>query len=530
MKELLLGAEAIARGAIDGGISGAFAYPGTPSTEVTSYIQQAAEARELLIRSNWSSNEKTAYEAALGMSFCGKRALVSMKHVGLNVAADGFMNSAITGINGGLVLLVADDPSMHSSQNEQDSRHYGKMAMISIFEPASQQEAYNMVREGFAFSEKTGLPVMVRISTRLSHSRAGVVRKTRYVQNQLSFPADKNQFILLPANARARYKHLLQQQTLLNKLAANSPYNQLYEGTKFNMGILACGLTYNYIRELYPEKCPFPILKIGQYPLPLQLIKRLVDSCQTVLVLEDGAPIVEEQLRGFLPIGNQIEGRLSGILPRDGELNPDHIAAALGEKTEPGFSIPDILANRPPKLCKGCSHIDLYEALNMIKKTYKHWRVFSDIGCYTLGALPPLCAIDSCVDMGAAVTMAKGASDAGLHPALCVIGDSTFTHSGMTGLLDAVNDQSDITVIISDNNTTAMTGGQDSSASGRLKAICKGLGVEEAHIRLLIPLKKNQEENVRIIREEIDYHGVSVIIAQRECIQTAIRRKKKRIA
>jgi indolepyruvate ferredoxin oxidoreductase alpha subunit len=243
-------------------------------------------------------------------------------------------------------------------------------------------------------------------------------------------------------------------------------------------------------------------------------------------VLEEGYPLVEESLRGILDSGIPIHGRMNGSLPRDGELNPDLVARALGLPEKSLFNIPGIVRDRPPSLCKGCSHIDVFLALNEAITEYGQGRVFSDIGCYTLGAYPPFNSIYTCVDMGASVTMAKGAADAGLVPAVTVIGDSTFTHSGMTGLLDAVNENSPVTIIIDDNSATAMTGGQKSSATGRLAEICKGIGVEPDHLRIITPLKKYHGENVRVIKEELDYKGVSVIIAQRECIQTASKKHR----
>jgi indolepyruvate ferredoxin oxidoreductase alpha subunit len=275
------------------------------------------------------------------------------------------------------------------------------------------------------------------------------------------------------------------------------------------------------------QKCSYPILKIGQYPFSNEHIDTLTSKCKEILVLEEGYPFVEEQLVGLTKSPYTIKGRLSGTLPRDGELTPSLIALALGKETSSFYEVPKLVSQRPPALCKGCSHIDLYNALEEVVKAYAHQRVFSDIGCYTLGALPPYNAIHSCVDMGASITMAKGAADAGVFPSIAVIGDSTFTHSGMTGLLDAVLENSNITVVISDNGTTGMTGGQTSSATNRLEQICKGLGVEESHLRLIIPLKKNHEENMQVIKEELDYNGVSVIISQRECIQTASRKHRK---
>lgn len=526
-KLLLLGDEAIAQGAIDAGMSGIYAYPGTPSTEITEYVQRSKEAKEQNIRSDWSANEKTAMESALGMSYAGKRALVCMKHVGLNVAADAFINSAITGANGGLVILSADDPSMHSSQNEQDSRFYGKFAMMPILEPSNQQQAYDMIRYGFDLSEEFKIPVLVRITTRLAHSRAGVVRKESVKQNKLKLPENSTQFVLLPAIARKQYKVLLNNQKHFENESLKSGFNTFIDGKDTSLGIICCGLAYNYLMENYADRnIPYPILKVGQYPVPFSMVEKIYDECDELLILEDGYPILEELIRGFLNKGKTIKGRLEGSVPRDGELNPNIVARALGLTDEIGEAIPAFVVGRPPSLCQGCSHTDSFLALNEALNVYSKGRVFSDIGCYTLSALKPLESINTCVDMGASITMAIGAADAGLVPAVAAIGDSTFTHSGMTGLLDAINNNSPITVLILDNATTGMTGGQTSSAFGRIEEICLGLGVEKEHMHILKPLHKFHDENVDVIKKELEYHGVSVIIPRRECVQTLNKRMR----
>lgn len=530
-KLLLLGDEAIAQGAMDSGLSGMYAYPGTPSTEIMEYIQSSGEAAERDIHRSWSANEKTALEAALGMSYAGKRAMVAMKHVGLNVAADPFINSAVTGINGGLIVVAADDPSMHSSQNEQDSRFYGKFSFVPVYEPSNQQEAYDMVSDAFKLSEEYRIPVLFRITTRLAHSRAPVERKVQEPENTFHLPSDPRQFVLLPAIARKKYKALLAIYESLKYDKKIAGYNLLSNGKNNKLGIIACGIAYNYLVENFQEKNPdFPVLKISAYPFPKELIGRLSGSCEEVLVLEEGYPYVEESLRGILDDRLKILGRLDGTIPRDGELNPSLVAAAIGLTQETVLKVPDIVKSRPPSFCKGCGHSDTFNAVIEALRPFKSNGVFSDIGCYTLGALPPYSIITSCVDMGASVTMAIGASDAGLHPSVAVIGDSTFTHSGMTGLLDAVLKNSSVTIIISDNSTTGMTGGQKSHATGRLRSICEGIGVAHEHVRTIIPLRKNHEENVRIMLEEFNYRGVSVIISERECIQTATGRKKSEIS
>lgn len=529
-KSLLLGVEAIAQGAIDGGISGVYAYPGTPSTEITEYIQHSKFAQERKIHSDWASNEKTAMESALGMSYAGKRSLVCMKHVGLNVAADCFMNAAVTGANGGLLITVADDPSMHSSQNEQDSRVYGKFALIPVLEPSNQQEAYSMAKFGLDLSEALQTPVMMRITTRLAHSRAGVQTSQAREENIMKLPEDKNQFILLPGIARKRYKLLLSKQEQFEASSEESEYNTYFEGHDKSIGIIACGIGYNYLMENFEDgKCPHPVLKISQYPIPRKKIQKIMGECDKVLVLEEGAPMIEELLKGYL--GNEpVIGRLDGTLSRDGELNPDLVAKALGLKVNEGQAIPEIVAARPPALCVGCSHHEVYKALNAVVAEYGEGRVFSDIGCYTLGALRPYHAINTCVDMGASITMAKGAADAGLLPAIAVIGDSTFTHSGMTGLLDAINEKTPITVIISDNESISMTGGQESSAKGKIEDICEGLGVHPDHIHVFVPSPKKVDMIKDLIRKECEYDGVSVIIPRRICVQKNLRDSKTKKA
>ena len=530
MRKLLLGDEAIAQGALDAGLSGVYAYPGTPSTEITEYIQMSPLAKERGVHRQWSTNEKTAMEEALGMSYMGKRALVCMKHVGMNVCADAFVNSGMTGVNGGVVVLAADDPSMHSSQDEQDSRFYGKFAMIPTFEPSSQQEAYDMMQVAFDYSEQQKLPVLRRVTTRMAHSRAVVnIKDEPRKENNLNYDAVAANWVLLPANARRRNDHVTAQQASLEEDAVASPYNQYIEGKDKSLGIIASGIAYNYVRECYPADCPYPILKISQYPLPKKLVRRMMDECEKVLIVEEGQPFIEDMVRGVAESKNVL-GRLTGELPRTGELNPDVVKKALGMELDECFAPCEDVTPRPPALCQGCGHRDVYAALNEVLKEYDNPRVFGDIGCYTLGFLPPFRAIHSCVDMGASITMAKGAADAGQWPSVAVIGDSTFTHSGMTGLLDAINENANITVIISDNLTTGMTGGQDSAGTNKFEAIVRGLGLSDEHLKVVVPLPKNMPEITQIIRDEINYKGTSVIIPRRECMQTLQRHLKQKKA
>ena len=363
-KLLLLGDEAIAQGAIDGGLSGIYAYPGTPSTEIMEFVQGSKQAAELNIHRRWSTNEKTAMEAALGMSYAGKRSMVCFKHVGLNVAADAFVNASITGVNGGLIVVSADDPSMHSSQNEQDSRFYAKFAMIPILEPSNQQEAYEMAYNGFELSERLNVPVMLRITTRMAHSRADVKRLPQKKQNVLRLPSDPRQFVLLPAIARKNYKKLLGAQPTMESESEKSVFNQLIDGFDKKLGIIAAGIAFNYLCENFENgKVPYPTLKISQYPLPRRQVEAIYNQCESLLILEDGAPVIEEMLKGFLNIGKPIRGRIDGTLPRDGELNPNIVAKALSISIEEGEEVPTVVANRPPSLCQGCGHRDVFEEI-----------------------------------------------------------------------------------------------------------------------------------------------------------------------
>jgi len=529
--EILLGDEAVALGAIHAGITAAYSYPGTPASEIMEYLVKVSQQEESF-HATWCINEKVAFEEALGVSFSGKRTMVSMKHVGLNVAADPFMNSALTGVGGGLVVVVADDPGMHSSQNEQDSRYYADFARIFCFEPAGHQEAYDMTRMAFDVSEEMGIPVMLRLVTRLSHSRSAVTPRETRGQNRLSL-GEGSDWTLLPMNARRRFKKLVEEQKDLGGLSERSEFNRLeLNSSSTRLGVIATGIGYNYVMEnLDNLDGPVSLLKISTYPVPEGLIRRLVDHVDAVLVVEEGYPFVERQLRGLFGVpGKSISGKLSGDLPSTGELNPEVVREAL--RARPAATQSNQigkLASRPPQLCKGCPHSDTYNALKQALEGYGDANVFSDIGCYTLGALPPYRAINTCVCMGASVSMAKGGADAGIHPSVAVIGDSTFGHSGLTPLIDAAASDTDMTVIIVDNSTVAMTGGQPSFASGeRLLCMIEGAGVDREHIKVIEPLPKNLDANARTIKSELDYRGLSVIVAVRECIQEARKRKRSK--
>lgn len=527
-KFVALGDEAVALGAIHAGLAAAYSYPGTPASEIMEYLIRASQQGRFV--ASWSVNEKVAFEQALGVSFTGKRAMVSMKHVGLNVAADPFINSSLTGANGGLVVVVADDPSMHSSQNEQDSRFYAQFAHIFCFEPSSHQEAYEMTRRAFDLSEAVGLPVMIRLVTRLAHSRSSILPQEPISPGSLP-TGERSHWTLLPINARRRFQVVLNKQEELRRFSEESPFNELKLAERgLSLGIIAAGIAANYVLENWSDLDPKPsFLKISTYPLPEKLIRKLIEKVETVLVVEEGYPFIEKNLRGLMGIpGKRIRGKLSGDLPLSGELSPDDVRQALGLKAwtkEPKSPLP--IVSRPPQLCQGCPHADTFLAIKEALKDFSQAKVFSDIGCYTLGYFSPYSAIDTCVCMGASIGMAKGAADVGCHPSIAVIGDSTFGHSGLTPLLEAARANTKMTVIILDNGTVAMTGGQLSYASGKyLLKMVEGLGVSRDHLQVIEPLPKNLEKNAALIKEEINYPGLSVIIASRECIQEA--RKKKR--
>lgn len=527
---VLLGDEAVAMGAVHAGITAAYAYPGTPSTEITEFLIRYAKKNSSPL-AHWTANEKTAYEAALGVSFSGRRSLVSMKHVGLNVAADPFMNSAIVSIHGGLVLVVADDPGMHSSQNEQDSRYFADFARIICLEPTNQQEAYEMTKEAFKLSEKFHIPVMIRLVTRLAHSRSVVRLSEVLEENPLQKAPEPNSWILLPSNARKQWHSLLRTQKEINELSETGNLNLLELNPSFtDFGVITTGLAKNYYLENLPELSARPShLHISFYPFPAGKIRELAGHVKKILILEEGYPFVERFLRGILPASVEISGKESGQVPPEGELTPDNIRPALELPPREGSQIDGLqLATRPPQLCAGCPHIDSFDALKIALKKYKNSMVTSDIGCYTLAALPPYSAIESTVNMGASVGMAKGASDAGFHPVVAVIGDSTFLHSGINPLIDAVAYNTNMTLIILDNETTGMTGGQPTILpSSRLEKVVLGLGIDAQHLHTINAHRKYTEDNSMLIGKEIEYKGLSVIIAVRECVETAKRHKRE---
>ncbi|MDR1216320.1 MAG: indolepyruvate ferredoxin oxidoreductase [Treponema sp.] len=557
-RKALLGDEAVATAALHAGVSAAYGYPGTPSTEILEYLIDEYERRGGP-RAAWCANEKTAVEAGLGVSFAGRRAIVTMKHVGLNVAADPFINGALLGIKGGLVIAVADDPGMHSSQNEQDSRFYAAFALIPCLEPRSQQEAYDFTREAFDISEWFHTPVLLRLTTRLSHARAeisfkkvskeGVEAETREgirAQNPLSKVEDCAEWMLLPAFARKNYANLIAKQEDI--LEWSNSHAKIIKGNDESLAIITAGLGGNYYDENVADftamrngKMPSR-LHISTYPLPVKAIRELCEKTERVLVIEEGQPFIEEKLRGILSQKVSVFGKLQGLgdapsLPRTGELDPDNVRAALGLAPRPSIlaslntnALQDALEKiptRPPQLCQGCPHGDSYEAIKRAIVGLDSVAITSDIGCYSLGVGPPYLMPETIVCMGASVGMARGAADAGLKYVVAVIGDSTFLHSGMTGLLDAVAANTPMTLIILDNSIVAMTGCQETIVpSEKFQALLLGLGVPPEHLLELEAKHQLLDENVAKLHVEIEYQGLSVVIFKRPCLE-ALRKWKR---
>ena len=527
-EEILLGDEAVARGAIDAGISAAYAYPGTPSTEIYQTIQDYAKQHSLPVRGMWSTNEKVALEEGIGVSYAGGRAMVSMKHVGLNVAADPFMNVAVSGAHGGLVIAVADDPSMHSSQNEQDSRYFADFAMVPCLEPGDQQQCYDFTREAFELSERLQVPVLLRLVTRLAHSRAAVTLATARAQNVPNYVEDPSRYTLLPVNARKAYAKLVDKQPALQDYSENHAGNALTLRGNGKPGILVSGLGWNYLKEAMGDALEgYNLLRVSVYPLPVKKIRQLLDASSEVWIVEEGYPFIERYVSALgLMRERPIHGKLTGALPRMGELTQDTIRRCFGLPVSVSLQIEglsDVLVGRPPRLCDKCPHTDAYIAINQVLTQYDPGvRVMGDIGCYTLGYLQPYNAIHSCLCMGSSIGMAIGAAHTGMTPSLCVIGDGTFTHSGMAPLLDAARDNTNIKVFILDNSIVAMTGGQPTMATDEeVVDLVAGLGVPREHIRIVVPSPHKKAHTVATLREELAYTGLSVIIARRACVTYA---------
>ena len=522
---MLLGDEAVALAALHSGNSAAYAYPGTPATEILEALAFHGDKP-----ATWCANEKTAYEQALGMSMAGKRALVSMKHVGLNVAADPFMNSAVVHPIGGLVLAVADDPGMHSSQNEQDSRFYADFARVPCLEPADPQQAYDMTREAFEVSECFRIPVMLRLVTRIAHQRAGVRTSAPREENALA-ESDRADWVLLPGFARRNWRKRIEQRKEIAGWTESSGHNALTLNDSFReLGVITTGLVRSYFLEVSAALGLTPShLHIGAYPIPALLVRQLADHVSEILVIEEGYPYVERMLRGLIPPFVSIRGKESGDIPADGELNQEIVWKAFGVEPPHGLAIPMHVAERPPRLCDGCPHIDAYNALTAVLGEYESPLVTSDIGCYTLGALPPIGVGQSCVCMGASIGMAKGAAEAGVRPVVAVIGDSTFLHSGITPLMDAVAGNTNMTLLILDNDVVAMTGTQPTLLpSSRIADIVRGIGVPPEHCHVFESHPRRTAELTELLRKEIAHGGLSAVIVHRPCIEAARQSRKAR--
>lgn len=507
----MLGNEAVARGAYEAGVTVASAYPGTPSTEITENIAKYDE-----IYSEWAPNEKVALEVVIGSSIAGARSICAMKHVGLNVAADPLFTSSYTGVNGGLVIVVADDPGMHSSQNEQDSRHYARAAKIPMFEPSDSQESKEFVKQAFDLSEEFDCPVIVRLSTRISHSVSVVNTEDRVDYQLKDYNKDFEKYVMMPAMGRKRHVIIEKRMDDLKKHSDKIDINRIEWGSK-DKGVITSGIAYQYAREAFGD---VSYLKLGMvYPLPDKLIKELANKVEELFIVEELEPFFENHIK---TMGIKVIGK--GKLPVTGELSAGIIRKKmLGEDYEVDKKIKDKTPVRPPVMCPGCPHRGAFYVLNKLNLT-----VTGDIGCYTLGALPPTEAMDTCVCMGASVGMAHGMQKArgkemGKNT-VAVIGDSTFVHSGITGLIDVVYNKGTSTVIILDNSITAMTGHQDHPATGYtikgeptkkvdLVKLAEAIGIER--VKTVDPFDIVGFE--KMVREELEADKASVIISQRPC-------------
>lgn len=512
MKKLMLGNEAVARGAWEAGVTVASAYPGTPSTEITENIAKYDD-----IYSEWSPNEKVALEVSLGASIAGARAICSMKHVGLNVAADPLFTASYTGVNGGLVIMVADDPGMHSSQNEQDSRFYARSSKVPMLEPSDSQECKDFVKQAFEISEKYDCPVMVRLTTRIAHSQSIVELAQKSEYKLKDYVKNPGKYVMMPAMAKKRHLEVEKRMAALKEFSNNSDLNRIEWG-KRNIGVITSGVAYQYAREAFGE---VSYLKLGMvYPLPEKLIAEFAGQVDTLYVIEELEPFIENQIR---KMGLKVTGK--ELLPVTGEYS----ASLLKEKVlglEPAKS-PEIetqIPFRPPVMCPGCPHRGMFHVLKKLKLT-----VSGDIGCYTLGALPPTESMDTCVCMGASIGMAHGMEKARGREfgkkTVAILGDSTFIHSGITGLIDIVYNKGNSTVMILDNSITGMTGHQHNPTTGftikgepvrqvDLVQLAKAIGIERVRVADPFDLKEFE----KIVKEETQIDEPSVIISRRPCV------------
>jgi len=523
----LTGNEAIARGAWEAGVRVAAAYPGTPSTEI---MESLAEFPSEDLHAQWSTNEKVALDVAMGAAFAGSRALASMKHVGLNVAADAFMSQSYIGVNGGLVLAICDDPGIHSSQNEQDTRLYAQLATVPVLEPSDAQEALDYTRLAFDISEQFDTMVIVRGTTRLSHTRSPVAvgpRKEVPVRAFIENPA-KN--VMIPAHARRRHVVVLEREAKLKEYLETATINR-WETGDARFGVITAGTCYPYVREVLPNAS---VLKLGaSWPLPEGLLRRYCESVERVFVVEELEPVIEKELRA---LGIKAEGKQ--FFPRVGEFSPELVRAGFEQAgvLEPrakqsNWALEPLV--RPPVLCAGCPHTSSFMAVRASGA-----RVAGDIGCYTLACLDPLRGLDTTVSMGSSIGNAIGMSKAGeTKPVMATIGDSTFLHAGIPGLIDAVYNQANITVLLLDNHITAMTGGQEHPGTGKTlrgeqapkvdyEALVRAIGVKWVRTVDSYDLAQMYQT----LREGIAHRGVSVIISNRPCVLDPVKIKGPALA
>lgn len=512
MKKLMLGNEAVARGLYEAGCSFASSYPGTPSTEITEYFAKYNE-----VYAEWAPNEKVAMESAFGACLAGKRSFCAMKHVGLNVAADPLFTIAYTGVNGGMIIAVADDPGMHSSQNEQDSRHYAIASKVPMLEPSDSQESIDFVKEAFEISEKFDTPVFIKMCTRVAHSQSIVEEKERVVLESKPYEKDGAKYIMMPGNAKKRHPIVEERTLKLTEYAETSPINRIDEGEDNTIGIITSSTSYQYVKEVCGDK--HPVLKLGLInPLPVKKILDFAKGVKNVIVVEELDGIIESHCRniGVTTIGKEIFGLI-------GEFSQNIVAEKLGLEVPKGNALQETIPMRPPVMCAGCPHRGLFYTLKKNKL-----KVMGDIGCYTLGAVAPLNAIDSTICMGASVSGLHGFNKANEGAtdgeSVAVIGDSTFMHSGVTGLINIAYNASNSTVIILDNSITGMTGHQQNPTTGfnlkgdpaskiDLETLCKAVGINR--VRVVDPY--NLAECNTVIKEELAVNEPSVIISRRPC-------------
>ncbi len=520
-RQFFSGNEAVARAVWEAGVKVAAAYPGTPATEI-----QEELARYPDIYTEWSVNEKVSLEVAVGASMAGARSFCAMKHVGMNVASDALMTLTITGAMGGLVIAIADDVGLSSSQNEQDSRYWGRFAHVPILEPADSQEAYDMAKAAFVLSEKYASPVILRLTTRVCHVKGRVSVGEREAHPPTGFRKDPERWVMVPAFARARLPQLFERERILRQSEEARFWNRLEPGRDRRVGFITSGPAYMHVREAFPDA---PVLKLGlSYPVPFDQARELAALADQVLVVEETVPLLETELKAA---GLTVHGK--DVLPRSGELPPEvlrpAVARLLGESTSvvAGTPAPKVFP-RPPTLCAACPHMGIYYTLSQLKNLI----ITGDIGCYTLGAGHPWNALDSCISMGASMGMAlgldkgRGEADRGKR-ILAVIGDSTFMHMGMQGLLDITYNRGNVTVLLLDNRAVGMTGGQDNPASGRdihgqpaprvdFPKLVEALGVRKERIRVVNPYEL--PTLFKVIREEIKAEEPSVIISDQPCV------------